>query len=244
MSITLDASTTGDQIRSNIGIRALRRSRPLRTNAPIWSPWADATRPSTTTEERQFRARLAATADPAPTEEVRRADITALVNALRSGLDADQLLVRAPGLQPARLAAAYDLLDERRLASVLAWNKIAASAHPDALDGSRVLAAMLIPRCVARLEAARRAGPDAYALSLDEMRNYVDADSYAAAEVEDRYDAVAADDVASIEVGRLLYAPNADGIAARPGYLASRLTMLSSVRVAALLGDRPEPLTS
>lgn len=239
MSITLDASTTGEQVRDSIGTRALRSSRPLGASKPIWSPWADATRPSTTTEERRFRARLAAMTDPAPREEVRRADITALVNALRSGLDADQLLDRAPGLRPARLAAGYDLLDERRLASTAAWNRIVASAAPDAFDHSRDLAAMLIPRCVARLDAAQHAGAGTYARTLDEMRQYVNADSTAAAEVEARYD-----ELASIEVGRLLYAPRADGIAARPGYLASRLTMLSSVRVAALLGDRPEPLSA
>ncbi len=236
MSTTLEVPTTDRHAQTT------EQSQPVRTIRPIWSPWADARRPSTAAEERRFRDRLADMTGPAPIREGRRADITALLNALRSGIDVEQLLVRAPGLKPARLAAAYDLLDDRRVASVHAWQMIAASTAPEALDEHGALAAMLVPRGLTLLAEARRLGLDSYARTLEEVRRAIRAAARTADDLEIQLNALAGDEDGqrAADVGRLLCAPHGSAIAERLDYLAVRVTMLSSRRVAALIDESSE----
>ncbi len=240
MSTTLEATTTtGPQARHP------QANRPIDTTRPICSPWVDARRPSTAAEERRFRDRLFDMSSPAPVHEVRRADITALLTALRSGLDVEQLLARAPGLRPARLATAYDLLDSRRAASVSAWQSIVASTSADALDEHGDLAAMLVPRAVALLIAARRLGADSYARTLDELGHATRVAARTADDLEARYATLARDDDQSAAtVGGLLCAPDGSAMAERFDYLAARVMMLSSMRVAALLDGVDELRTT
>ena len=63
--------------------------------------------------------------------EARRGDMTALLNALRCGLDAADLLGRAPGLRPDRLIVAHAALDARRREAVAAWQRIASKPTPE-----------------------------------------------------------------------------------------------------------------
>ncbi|WP_420452473.1 hypothetical protein [Ilumatobacter sp.] len=220
--------------------RQVATSRQHRPGAPVWSPWADSRRPATVAEEIALRARLVTLSGSTtiPFSDVRRADVTAVLNALRCGASADELLARAPGLRPAALATACDELDRRRAGSAAAWRAIEADGSPDALDAHAHGAALLLPRLVAILDGVRVTDPASYGRVLAELVDSVAAAAAHAATIEARLSAAAPDGAPT--VGRLLYEPRGDGLSNWPTHLPERLTTLSPARVGALLGERVE----
>ena len=222
--------------------RATGRRAPRCAPAPIWSPWHDAGRPCTAAEERRFVDRLRHLARGADVafDDVRRADVTAMLNALRCGVAADELLERAPGLRPGALVAAHDELDRRRAAAADAWRAIVADGRPEALDAHAERAALLLPRLVTVLDGVRRTEPGRYADVLDELDRSVAVAADAAGSVEERLAATARLAADSRRLGRLLYEARGHGVSGWPTHLAERVTTLSPARVAALLGERVE----
>ncbi|MFN3255961.1 MAG: hypothetical protein ACE37B_09710 [Ilumatobacter sp.] len=206
---------------------------------PTWMPWAGSRRPATTREEAAFRASLDALAGTG-TAEVRRRDITAVLNALRCGLTVDQLLERAPGLDATRLRAAYDHLDALRVDAADAWRDIVADPTPDVFDLRAPVAGTMLPRLVFVLEGIAQSSPFEFADVVGQLDEAVRAADDAATAVEARLATVGDDRDEAILVGRLLYDPDGSGIANWPTYCPRRVGTLSPARVAALLGERAE----
>lgn len=218
-----------------------RRSHRRLPAAPIgvtnlWLPWRCRNYPVTPTEEHRFVVELARLAEPAATSAHTRSDLTAVLNGLRGGLTADELIERVPGLPPHRLLAAYRDLEVRRAAAAAAWDAIAADGSPSALREHAVTASALVPVLIDRLWATLAIGDDAYRTTVSKLAAYVEATERNVAEIEI---ALGVWPERGIELGVRLYNPYGDAVTNRVDHLARRVGTLTPNRVAALLGEAP-----
>ena len=207
-----------------------------------WSPWAVAARPFVAVEERQFVRALGDTIGFEPGrdplgEPFARPDVTLLVNALRCGLSLPRLAAVAPGVQPARMLAAYATLERERSRSAEAWRAIVAS--PDALAECAQPAARLLPVSVARLTEIASSRPGTLPDAISKLAAAVDAQAAHVRRIEAAIADHSADEAFAAELGALLYDPFGEAVANRPDFLPDRVGLLNPARVAALLGERP-----
>lgn len=211
---------------------------PGRTAPPVvWRPWASRGWPATAVEETAFLDDLRRLSGDRRAAH-RRAEITACLNALRSGLTAAEVLDAAPGLRPDRLLDAYLALDEARAASARAWYALVAAGDADALLEHGELAARLLPGPVGRLAVAARTAPDGYAVLVHRLAVNVAANDADIGRVEAALAACTRGSERGAELGSLLYHPHGDAFANRDDHLPQRLGTLSPQRVAALLGEQ------
>ena len=175
-------------------------------------------------------------ADGAAATAHTRSDTTAMLNALRGGLSADELLAHVPGLPAHRLLGAYRDLEHRRSASFDAWNALVAGGTEEALRAHSVAASALVPVLVDRLWATLAVGPEAYATTIDKLSSYVEATARNVAEIET---AMGIWPERAVDLGARLYNPYGDAITNRVDHLACRVGTLTPNRVAALLGETP-----
>lgn len=202
----------------------------------LWLPWRCRNWPTTPAEEHRFVVELAMRADGAPAAAHTRSDTTAVLNALRGGLSADELLAHVPGLPAHRLLAAYRDLEHRRAVSFDAWNAIVAEGTEEALRARGVAASALVPVLVDRLWATLSVGPEAYATTIDKLASYVEATARNVTEIET---AMGVWPERAVDLGARLYNPYGDAITNRVDHLARRVGTLTPNRVAALLGETP-----
>ena len=202
----------------------------------LWLPWRCRNWPATPTEEHRFVVELAHLADPDATSAHTRSDVTAVLNGLRGGLTADELTANVPGHPPHRLLAAYRDLDQRRAASVAAWEAIVTDGTSTALRTHSVAAAALVPVLIDRLWAVLSIGDEAYRTTVEKLAAYVDATARNVAEIET---ALAVWPERAVELGARLYNPYGDAVTNRVDHLARRVGTLTPNRVAALLGEAP-----
>lgn len=220
--------------------REQRRLPAAPTNGtPLWLPWRCRNYPATPAEEHRFVVDLATRADAGPADASRahkRSDVTAVLNALRGGLSAGELLAHLPGLPPAALLAAYRDLEHRRAAADRAWQALVDDGTEVGLRDHGATASALLPVLIDRLWATLTIGPDAYAATVDKLASYVEATDRNVAEVET---AIAIWPERAVELGARLYNPYGDAITNRVDHLARRVGTLTPNRVAALLGETP-----
>lgn len=202
----------------------------------LWLPWRCRNWPVTPAEEHRFVVELARLADPAATSSHTRSDITAVLNGLRGGLTADELVDKVPGLPPHRLLAAYRDLEQRRAASVAAWEAIVTERTPESLREHSVAAALMVPVLIDRLWATLAIGDDAYRTTVDKLAAYVEATDRNVAEIET---ALEVWPERAVELGTKLYNPYGDAVSNRVDHVARRVGVLTPNRVAALLGEAP-----
>lgn len=224
-SITHD--TAGSNARARVVPRGL-----------TWSPWHGQHRPATATEERRLVARLADLAEESgtPTADWTRRDVTAVVNALRCGLDADELLRRGPGLVPGRLVAAHLAVERRRRDAERAWRRLVADPTPATFDAGASAIATLLPVVVRRLRDQVRHGPSHLAAAVDHAALEVERVDRAARSVEDWMSVVDGED--AVRLGGLLLDADEPGLWDHDHFLAPRVGALVSTRLASVLGER------
>lgn len=234
-TVVLDDPT--DDHRRSHARRGQRRlpSAPTGT-VNMWLPWRCRNWPSTPSEEHRFVVDLTHRADATATDPHTRSDVTAVLNALRGGLTADQLIEKVPGLPPHRLLAAYRDLEARRAAAAAAWDALVSDGTEDALALHAAGASALVPVMIERLFATAALGPDAYRTTIRRLASYVEATHRNVAEIET---ALALWPERAVELGARLYNPYGDALTNRVDHLAQRVGTLTPTRVAALLGEAP-----
>jgi hypothetical protein len=232
MSITLSSAEelAGRLVPSPTGVRFSTTS---------WSPWVDARPVATSAAEARFVADLARRCEARPAPHT-RADVTAVLNALRSGLALDELLERAPGLRPGRLYGAHLTLDTHRASAVEAWEVLASHPTVDHLERLGADAARAVPVLVNRLRAAATIDPALLPRVAAQLVDDVARTRSTIARTESELDRCLDDDVAA-EIGRTLYDPTGDCLFARNDHLPTRVGALVPRRVAALLGESGGP---
>ena len=202
----------------------------------LWLPWRCRNWPATPAEEHRFVVDLAHLADADAAGAHSRSETTAVLNALRGGLTADQLVDKVPGLAAHRLLAAYRDLEARRAEAAAAWDALVAQGTPDALTEHAALASALVPVLVERLFATAELGPEAYRTTVARLASYVDATQRNVDEIET---ALAVWPERAVELGARLYNPYGDALTNRVDHVARRVGTLTPTRVAALLGEAP-----
>lgn len=171
-----------------------------------------------------------------------RDDITAVLNALRCGVDLTELLAFGPGLRPRRLLAAYRALDLRRTDAVAAWYRVVAEPRHTVLGEFGPLAARLVSVPVYRLTEAfdSRRGQvlEEVVQQVSETMRRVHAQiSVIESHMERAGRAGFRDDARRLSM--VLYHPYVPGLWGHPYHLSARVGALSSARVASLL--EPDP---
>jgi hypothetical protein len=217
----------------------------------VWHLWPSRQWPASPEEETQFvadlsraAARVVARRRRPPTEPVddvtARANTTAVVNALRSGIGAVALLELVPGTPATELLAAYELLSDGLRASAQDW---AAIVTEPALAGVLVVATsasvlMAVPmHRIATISANGRGctlttAVVAISASVGEHTRRAEAVERALAQCPPQ------DLRRRIALGAQLHNPLDPALWGSPYYLPSRVTTLSPRRVADLLGER------
>lgn len=203
----------------------------------VWMPWTGRNWPATTREEQAFVARLAELAPPRQ-GGASRSDITAVLNALRCGLPADELLERAPGLQPGRLLDAYRALEAERCASEHAWRSIVAAPSLENFVRHGVSAGRLLPAAITGLRSVAELHLPSLGVAVSELADRVVAAQTRVRRLEVTLDRLIPPSQHGVEIGRQLYDPIGGGETSHPDYLPTRVGTLVPTRAAALLGER------
>ena len=217
--------------------------RPARSprSKQLRHPWADVQHPASAADEQRFVDQLraiAACSEPVPGPDFTRTEVTALVNALRGGLDAIDLLRRAPGLVPGRLVAAYDHIERERATSVAAWEAIVADPVAEVVLQNAPLAARLLPVVVVELaEYARRNDPQ-LTRRLQLAEREIARVGAVARRLEGWMDDPVPHAMDATEVGQLLFDVEGPGLWSHNFFLAPRVGALVPVRLATLLGEQ------
>ena len=197
-------------------------------------PWAARGWPSSLDEERRFVADLEELTGGRECAWTRR-DVTAVVNALRSGTSVARLLALAPGLRPERLLAAYRSIDGARLESRIAWNAVVWVGDETALRRYGPEAGRLIPGIIGPLlhlaETCPSLVPEAVRRADERCRA---AREYATA-LEERLRTP--DHRGDTRVRSALYHPELPCVWSDPYYSATRVTDLVPDRLRTLLGE-------
>lgn len=192
-----------------------------------------------------FVEQLAAASGPTALSEIAerpvhgRGDVTVVLTALRCGATVTEVLRFAPGLEPARLLSAYHDIESRRAAAHTAWNRLVADPAMSTLAQVGAAAALLLPTPVFHLAsvAANTFGAGLPVATAKMHSRVSDASS-----LVDRVEAQLEFCTDHSEVMRKLFDPNRSGLVDMPHYLPRRVTTLSAIRVADLMGDRESVL--
>jgi hypothetical protein len=208
----------------------------------LWNPWTVAGRVGTATDERRFVAELRELVGAAPHSAApathQRADVTALVTALRGGVPVTDMFERAPGLRPAAILAAYEDLHDRRGRAELAWRSIVDEPTPDAITTYGPVAGQLLPVVISHLGALRlrRAGDlDAFATAIRTIDDEISRTVATVERLEAKLDAGGLADARREQISDLLFDRFGEGAWSLSAFLAPRVGALISVRVDALL---------
>lgn len=231
MNTTISDPRPQTSARSRVSARSSYEPRPL-------LPWADTGPLATTTDEIEFFRQLEFSAGG--TEgDFRRADMTAVLNALRAGLAFGELLDLTPGLRPTALYGAYLTLERSRAASADAWRTIVACPSREVMQMHGASAERLLPVIVQRLsvKAAIHRG------ELPAAVAWFDADltatTAAVIRIEDELDRCDEGSDRAYRLSRQLYDPFGESLFFHDHFLPGRVGALDPHRVAALLDERP-----
>jgi hypothetical protein len=209
-------------------------------NDPLWRVWPGRDWPASGVEEGAFLADLQLRADGAASSKGiahRRGDTTAVLNALRCGLDAPDLLGRAPGLRPDRLLAAHSDLDGRRRDAVAAWRGIVSTPTAESVVTWGGVAAALVPVVIGRLRDVRPTDGAELESVIAACAADIDRVGRLAASVERDMSDPTVPARRRTGLAALLFAGAGSGLWYHECYLAHRVGSLVPVRVAALLGE-------
>lgn len=200
-------------------------------------PWRGRGWASSAAEERRFLADLAAlTGDTV--QEPSRADVTALMNALRSGITLEVLLEKAPGLRADRLLGAARDLEARRLAGVAAWHQVVADRTAFGVIEHGPAAGHLLPALMTQLELLALERPGAIGDAITRCEHRAGQALDLAESLEMRINGCVPGCSEAARVGARLYDPEQPSAWSDVFYVPRRLTDLVPERVAGLLRER------
>ncbi len=169
-----------------------------------------------------------------------RGDVTAVLNALRCGIDLAHVLDLAPGLVPRRLLAAYRHLEDSRAAAIAAWMTIAGDPTMSNIAEHGAAAALLLPTPMYRMASLVRRQKKPTALSvIRELLSDMDQLNRRVSELEQHLASLSYPDTTgtAVELGCLLYQPYRQGLWGHPYYIPTRVGTLTPTRVADLLNE-------
>lgn len=202
----------------------------------VWLPWTTGSCIATHDQEIAFVDHLRDLGGDSPKPHT-RGDITACLNALRAGLTVQGLLGRCPGLEPARLAGAYDDLERRRSDAERSWSIIVASGSISSLVDHGASASALLPSVIGRLTTSARTNPVSFAAAVLRLAESVDKCRRDAYRIEHALARCTPGTSRARQLSSLLYHPFDESIATRDHFLPDRVGMLNPTQVAALLGE-------
>jgi hypothetical protein len=166
-----------------------------------------------------------------------RDDATALVGILRCGATWDRVLELAPGLSLPAVLGAYEKLSGELEAARRAWGSIVRSPSPRSLALHADTASRLLPVPVHRALFAMEDAPSSLDAVVAELAASVAGVCGAAQAIEGRLEEFVAPSSAGVTVGEALFSTTVPGVYSDPFFLADRVSALSPVRVAELLGE-------
>jgi hypothetical protein len=205
-----------------------------------WQLWPGRNWPLTAAEELEFEAALVEAANGRKKRRltVARGDITAVCNAMRCGLTVDELLVRAPGIKPAVLLAAYDLLEKLRLRSINAWEQICEQRTLESVVDHGYAARVLVPWGVGLVAAdVADASDDEISRRVDRALAKISQMHLHAAAIEEKIAQCEAPSAVGIELGRVLYDPYDPGVWDRAEFVPDRVGVLTPRRLSRMLDE-------
>lgn len=165
-----------------------------------------------------------------------RDDVTAMMGILRCGSPWDRALELAPGLNLPALLGAYEKLATELEKSRRAWADIVKKPEARILVQQADIASRLLPVPVHRALFAMEDAPTSLPAVMHELDTALREAHRAARLIEEKLEAHVPPSPSGVTVGAKLFSPTAPGVYADPFYLADRVSALSPVRVAELLG--------
>lgn len=214
------------------------------TVAPVaWMPWPDHGPPASTAGEADFVRALTAMAGP-DSDEHRRADVTAVLNALRAGITPERLLELAPGLRPRQLRGGYMALEQRRAESVAAWFAITDDPTVETFVRHAAMAERLLPVPVEYLRVKSKIDQRAFHAAVARADNGVRTAGSVVVRIEAELDRCERTTDWAVALGRKLYDPFEECALGHDYFLPNRVGALVPGRVAQLLAERGAPASS
>lgn len=220
----------------------------------VWHLWPARYWPTSVEEEVRFHADLRALAGPLSahpqrcprkrpqaSEDARRqfrVHVTAVLNALRSGLPAAELVALVPGTPVSALHEAYDMLEGLRAQAHADWLTIVGDpqnlTHPATLRSASRLLPIPLHRIATRNTAAGGDLPAAVLAAAAQVAGH----GALVHEVEKDLALSQSSTRQAIELGARLHNPLTPALWGSAYYLPRRVTDLSPTRVADLLNER------
>ena len=209
----------------------------------VWHLWSSRQWPASTVEESQFLSDLRALPGPSRTRrrEVTpgRADMTAVLNALRCGIPAAELLRNLPGADPRALASAYDQLESSRQQAHTAWVELTGAPSWANVEQYAAAAAVLLPVPVHRiLTVAAHTSGRSLVVATANVARAVHQHVAAADRLENALAHRTPPDPRAVALGARLHNPVSPALWGSAYFLPGRVTSLSPTRVADLLNER------
>jgi hypothetical protein len=204
-----------------------------------WHVWPGRHWPASREDEAALIAELSS-AEPVA-GHFERGDVTAVLNALRCGVNLDILKRHTPGIRPGRLVAGYLDLQARLERARTAWDAIVAEPHISTVTHHGPDAIAVLPGIEDPLFKARVVmGPDHLPEEIARLAEQVSQRTVVAHRLEDRLEqyAEAGRDDDAVRAGRDLYDPYVPGAWGHPLFLPDRVGTLMPVRVSDLLNER------
>lgn len=142
-----------------------------RSNVVRISPYGPSDVAAISDFERDFRLRLADLGAPvrSSVERPKRSVVTAVVTALRSGIDVDRFLGVARGLSPQAAADAYDYVFRVRAEADAALDRLIADPTPDRFAAEREVLSGYLPQMSAMLERLAGDHPESFADAVGQL---------------------------------------------------------------------------
>lgn len=209
----------------------------------LTNPWPGRGWPLSLAEERAFiEVASHHTSKPSPSDEdevvkgVTRGNITLLATALRHGADLETMLQITPGIDVRALARAHHHVEKLIRQAVGAWTKLAGDLGPRSIDKHSENAAKLLPLSVARIRIAIESGRDAAVVLAAEQTRIETVRRHCDQLTEQLV--VAPDTTTVAALARQLYHPDEECLLQHPRFLPNRVSELSPLRLARLLGEQ------
>lgn len=205
----------------------------------IWHLWPGRHWPALPEEEQQFVLDLQDLADDR-SAGLDRMHFTAVVNALRCGITVNELLAVVPGMLPTDLLAAYVQLERLRMQAWHAWEEIVESPTVATITEHGADASTLLPVPLYRIAtvASHVATPGALRDAVRAVSGEIGKLARQSEVVEALLARCTPPDARGVSIGTKLHHPKEPALWGNPYFLPSRVTCLSPVRVADLLGER------
>ena len=208
----------------------------------LWQVWPGRNWPATARDEREFvdsLTEIVGKTKSAGKKRSDRGDITAVMNALRCGLGAEELFERAPGLKPVRILQAYREVESMLNRSYSSWEAITAKPTLETIVKHRAAAQLIASVPVSHLLPGAVVTPDKdFAEKLKAVTIKVEAARKRADSIENALDRAVAPSSEAIRLGAELYNPYDPTVWGGQYFIPVRVGELMPLRLASLLGER------